>query len=97
MVMGLIYCAFNVTVMLQRVTADPNHLYNVAVMRERGCMGVKPPTNGITIETTEAHRRYSRGLKSHPPVTQWNFQVPPDTVYMLKLSRVLGHDKTNNC
>ena len=81
--------------MLLRVTAEPNHLYNVAVMREGDIMGVKPPTKGITIDTT--HRRYSRGLKSHPPVTQWNLQVPPDTVYVLKLSRDMGHDNTNNC
>jgi len=56
--------------MLLRVTAKPNHLYSVAVTREGDFMGVKPPTKGITIDTT--HRRYSRGLKSHPPVTQWN-------------------------
>ena len=80
--------------MLLRVTAEPNHLYNVAVMREGDFMGVKPPTKGITIGTT--HRRYSRGLKSHPSVTQWNLQVPLDTVYVLKLSRDLGHDNTNN-
>jgi hypothetical protein len=75
--------------MLQRVTADPNHLHNVAVVRERDFMGVKPPRKDITIEATEARRRYSRGLKSHPPVTQCNFQIPPDTVNMLNLSRVL--------
>lgn len=81
--------------MLRRVTAEPNHLCNAAVMRDGDFMGVKPPTKGITIETT--HRRYSRGLKSHPSVTQWNLQVPPDTLYMLKLSRELEHDNTNNC
>jgi hypothetical protein len=68
--MGLIYYPYNVTVMLQRVPTKPNHLYNVVHTREREVMGVKPPMKSITIETTEAHRRYSCGLKSHPPVTQ---------------------------
>jgi hypothetical protein len=43
--------------MLLRVTAEPNHLYNVTVMREGDFMGVKPPTKGIMIETM--HHRYS--------------------------------------